>query len=447
MPRHRLGVAVVIMACALLGQALAAPADAPLQSIDLAADALAPAGYITSLGDAVSVYQTGELTAPIRDAALAAATDAGAAGVTGRGFSAGMTAVRRGPTVIQQSTGPGWAFPMSISALPLEALGGIFGRTIASPISQGSVIMGQTSAGLRGAVAGDRIDLMSAGGGTLTFTIGMVAADGDIGGTEILMSTQQAALLGATLDTRVLIYGRFSRPTLQAALADRGLASNSKVRIRQSWDAPDPDNTMSMSQTKALLGEFQMDYAHLSPLGWTSVDAEWRSAYLPNQRESFPAGVRAMCNKTVKADLAAALQEVVDSGLAGGIDAANSNSSGGCSAGQARLARITQSLGSVSRHSWGQPIDMNTTANCQGCVPKMDCRIVRIFRKHNFAWGGNFLTPDGMHFEWVGQMRNLLQYPSKYCPNLPVGQQQNANAPPPPSSRETLFADDGLSQE
>lgn len=447
MPRRRLGVAALIMACALLGQSLAAPAAAPVASIDDPADVFAPAVYITALGDAVSVFQTGELTAPIRDAAMAAARDAGAAAVTGRGFSAGMTAVRRGPTMIQQSSGPGWAFPMSITALPLEALGGIMGRTIAAPISQGSIVMGQTSAGLRGAVAGDRIEMMTAGGGSLSFAIGMVAADGDIGGTEILMSTQQAEMLGATLDTRVLIYGTFDRPTLQAALANRGVSGNSKVRIRQSWDAFDPDLTMSMSQTKARLGEFQMDYANLSTLGWTSVDSTWRNAYLPAARENYPAGIRAMCNREVKDDLYAALQEVVNAGLAGGIDAGNANTYGGCTTGQARLSRITQSLGSVSRHSWGQPIDVNTVTNCQGCVPQMDCRIVRIFRKHNFAWGGNFLTPDGMHFEWVGQARNLFQYPSKYCPNLPGGQVQSADAPPPPTSRGTLFADDGLTQE
>ena len=58
-------------------------------------------------------------------------------------------------------------------------------------------------------------------------------------------------------------------------------------------------------------------------------------------------------------------------------------------------------------------LDTNTVSNCQGCVPQMNCDVVRIFRKHGFAWGGNFLMPDGMHFEWVGERRDQLSYPSR----------------------------------
>ena len=447
MPRRRLGVSAVVMACALLGQALASDAVSPVASITGAGTPTAPASYITVLGDAVSVFQTGELTAPIRDAALGAADDAGAPAVVGRGFSAGLTAVRRGGSVVQQSSGPGWAFPMAITALPLDALGGVVGRKVSAPISQGQVVMGQTSASLRGALAGDTIDLMAADGSIITFTIGLVASDAEVGGTEILISTQQADELGAILATRVLIYGQFDRTAREAALVQRGLRGNSKVRVRTSWDAPDPDSTLSLARTKSVLGEFQLDYAHLSDLGWTSVDDNWRANYLPSTRETYPTGIRAMCNKVIRADLIAALQEVVDSGLSAGIDVANANQFGGCTTGQARLARITQRLGSVSRHSWGQPLDTNTTSNCQGCVPQMDCRIVRIFRKHNFAWGGNFLTPDGMHFEWVGEARNALQYPSKYCRNLSGGSIEGTGVTPAPTSRESLFAEDGLTDE
>ena len=91
-------------------------------------------------------------------------------------------------------------------------------------------------------------------------------------------------------------------------------------------------------------------------------------------------------------------------GLAGAIDVTNANTYGGCH--YPRFNRIGGELGFLSRHSWGMALDTNTVSNCQGCVPQMNCEVVRIFRRHNFAWGGNFLVPDGMHFEWVGERRD-----------------------------------------
>ena len=131
MPRRRLGTVALAVVCAVMVHTLATEAEAPSVLISDAAVAVVPASFVTSLGDAVSVFQTGELTAPIRDAALTAAAEAGAPAVIGRGFSAGLTAVRRGATIIQRSSGPGWGYPMAMTALPLEALGGIVGRAVA----------------------------------------------------------------------------------------------------------------------------------------------------------------------------------------------------------------------------------------------------------------------------------------------------------------------------
>ena len=159
--------------------------------------------------------------------------------------------------------------------------------------------------------------------------------------------------------------------------------------------------------------------------------------------------IRARCNYTIRADLQAALTEVAQAGLAGAIEVGNANTYGGCY--YPRFNRLSGALGFLSRHSWGQALDTNTVSNAQGSVPKMNCDVVRIFRKHNFAWGGNFLTPDGMHFEWVGTRRDQYQYPSRYCPNLPVvTTTQNAPGARPdgtevPVGRTTLFADDGFS--
>lgn len=55
----------------------------------------------------------------------------------------------------------------------------------------------------------------------------------------------------------------------------------------------------------------------------------------------------------------------------------------------------------ISHHSWGIAIDVNVKDNPYGAKPKMDRRIVKIFEKNGFEWGGRWKTPDGMHFELV----------------------------------------------
>jgi hypothetical protein len=424
-------------------------AEAAPVTINTSASVNAPASSIFAAVDAVSVFNTGELTATVRDQALAAAADAGAPAAIGSGFSAGLIAVRRGGAAVFASRGPGWAFPMSITALPLDVIGETMGRSTSGVIAQGQVVMSQLSAQLHGVAAGDVLEMRSSGGGVIGFVVGAILPDTQVGSTEIVMTMEQAGLLfdGAALPTRVLIYGVPDRGALDFALASRGVTSNSKARIRRTWDAPDPDSTLSVVQTKQRLGFFDIDYANLTLAGWTSMSPEWVAANLPARR-TYPTGIRALCHNAIHTDLTNALQEVVNAGLGGGIDAGNANAYGGCATGQARFSRITGNLGSVSRHSWGQALDTNTVTNCQGCVPQMDCRIVRIFRKHNFAWGGNFLTPDGMHFEWVGERRDGLQYPSRYCPNVGVtgtAGGPNARAVPaaPPTGLGTLFADDG----
>ena len=111
-----------------------------------------------------------------------------------------------------------------------------------------------------------------------------------------------------------------------------------------------------------------------------------------------------------------------------------------------RFNRLTpdSSLGFLSRHSWGMALDTNTQGSCQGCVPDFSktaagCTTVQIFRKYGFAWGGNFLTPDGMHFEYVGERRDLQAYPSRFCPNTAALALTDVE-----SGIDTFFASDGM---
>ena len=54
-----------------------------------------------------------------------------------------------------------------------------------------------------------------------------------------------------------------------------------------------------------------------------------------------------------------------------------------------------------------------------------------------------------MHFEWVGEPRNTLQYPSKYCPNVAGGgaviRGCAVTAATSRHPQRVMFADDGWS--
>jgi hypothetical protein len=55
----------------------------------------------------------------------------------------------------------------------------------------------------------------------------------------------------------------------------------------------------------------------------------------------------------------------------------------------------------LSHHSWGVALDLNARANAYGRTPHQDPRLVAVFERWGFTWGGHWLLPDGMHFEFV----------------------------------------------
>jgi hypothetical protein len=414
---------------------VAVAAPALVDTLDGPATAGARASAIETLGDIVTVSDVSEIDSANLYGSLAAARTAGGVGTAGRGATIGMIRITRAGATVQQAP-PGFRLPMSVTALDPAAIAAVSGRAISGALSVDSVVMGERTAGLRGAQPGDLVDLIAADGSVRTVTISRIGTEDEIGGTELLMTTAAADRLGITTDTQVVIWGFSSRSALDEALADEGVMGRFRTRVRHSWDPPNPDGNLGLARTKELLGEFAYQI-----LGDGSVvqEAAWQSANLPAGREllSPQIPIRARCHNRIVADLRAALDEVAAAGLAGAIDVTNANTFGGCH--YPRFNRIGGELGFLSRHSWAMALDTNTVSNCQGCVPQMNCQVVRIFRRHNFAWGGNFLVPDGMHFEWVGERRDQLSYPSTYCPNLV---QPTAEAAPSGDSRSVLFVTD-----
>jgi hypothetical protein len=54
-----------------------------------------------------------------------------------------------------------------------------------------------------------------------------------------------------------------------------------------------------------------------------------------------------------------------------------------------------------STHAWAIAIDINAGDNRMGAKPKIDRRIVAVFKEAEFVWGGDWASPDGMHFQYA----------------------------------------------
>lgn len=402
-----------------------------------------PEGASESRGEAidlVSVNDVGLLDSVTAELAHGAARRAGAASAELGSLGVGLVEHHRGTQRLDDIVS-GWAIPVAVSVLDPEVATPVFGVRVGGTLGWGGVVLSQTAAELRGAEVGDRLGFAGAQRSTVSFVVGAILPDEIVGGAEVIMSSAAAGRLGPIRITRVLIWGARSRAALETALDSSGLADRHETRIRRSWDPPDPDATLGLLATKVRLGEFRY---RVRDDGSVVLDGGWIAQHITDggERRTYPGvGVRTACHVVVARDLEAAFREIAAAGLAAAIDLANTNRYGGCF--YPRFNRIAGALGVLSRHSWGMALDVNTVTNAQGATPQLDCRVVVIMRRHGFAWGGNFTRPDGMHFEWVGERRDLLDYPSRYCPN-PVLDTSAPSEPEPEFTRRSVLLAESL---
>ncbi|MGA1550814.1 MAG: M15 family metallopeptidase [Ilumatobacteraceae bacterium] len=367
----------------------------------------------------ITVNDVGAIDTEVVLAASALVRSTGGEVGLGRSAMLGMVRVTRGGVPVLNAPS-GLRYPMSVSALPEHAVIALMGPGVSSGLDAGRMVMGETSAGLHGIVAGDVVELIAFNGSVVSLAVSSVVPDSVVRGTEILVDLDAAGRLGMSRDTYVIGWN-VDRGAFQAGYLAGPLANRRETKVRRSWDAPDPDSTLSTARVKQQLG---IPAYVVRGDGTVGIDDGWVAANLPGERlllnESIR--IRARCHNGVNDALRAALAEIAASGRAAAVNVTNSNRYGGCF--QARFNRIAGDIGILSRHTWGMALDINTADNCQGCRPVLDCDVVRTFRRHGFAWGGTFTRPDGMHFEWVGEPRDQLEYPSLYCPNI-------VTAPPP----------------
>jgi alkylation response protein AidB-like acyl-CoA dehydrogenase len=127
--------------------------------------------------------------------------------------------------------------------------------------------------------------------------------------------------------------------------------------------------------------------------GFLRIEDRWVTRNIRTARVPRLGTVR--CHRRILPMLRGALQELVDRGLAGLVDPAQY---GGCFS--PRFLNRNPAAG-LSHHAWGVAIDINVAQNPYGAEPRMDRRVVEVFERWGFTWGGRWLVPDAMHFEFM----------------------------------------------
>lgn len=249
------------------------------------------------------------------------------------------------------------------------------------------VLLPETSAGIRRASPGSVLRL-DAG----RFTVSGVVTDAAAGGYEAIVS-RSAPKEWPSTETYALI--RTRSPRLRGRVRKTitsMLAPGDQLQMRAEGENPFlryGDAVLPQLIVKSVFGEFA---ATPRADGFLDVDPAWRRANVRTARVPLLGAVT--CHRSLFPQLRRALTHAVEANLSFAIDPADF---GGCYS--PRFINRNPA-GRISHHSWGIAVDVNVTENAYGTKADQDLRLVRVMESAGFTWGGRWVVPDGMHFEW-----------------------------------------------
>jgi hypothetical protein len=294
----------------------------------------------------------------------------------------------------------GFAYPVEVAGARLGGYAAFLApgeRPLLADLRRGSGLLGQMSARVRGVEPGETAALWfrprGTGGGVQVPVAGIVS-DASVGANEVFVSLRTAMRLGLRIQRYVLIDPApgVTRGRLAARIR-RLLPEVVPLRIRGPGETPyfrQGDAVLPQVRMKELFGEFA---ARPEPGGYLTIDPGWISDHIVSTRLPLLGPVR--CNRAIVPQIRGALSEIEASGLG---QLVNPMQFGGCFS--PRFTNRIPSAG-ISHHAWGAAVDVNVAANPFGRPPTQDRRLVAIFGRWGFTWGGRFLIPDGMHFDFI----------------------------------------------
>ncbi len=285
---------------------------------------------------------------------------------------------------------PGYAIPLEMAVIePREyALFVSPGeRAEILGMDAGEVVLADTEADLRGAGQGLRLKLRGR-----TVRASGVVNDLSTNAYEALAPAPAPA---TWRNPRRFVLMHLKEPTRRASIhaaITRTLESGSPLRIRARSETPFlryGDAVLPQLLVKKAFGEFA---ARPDSDGRITIAPQWVSRNLRSER--VPLLGRLTCHRALFPQLEPALRSMEAAGLGHVLDASDQ---AGC-----WVPRFIgwDPDGWLSHHAWGIALDINVSNNAFGAPPNQDPRLVTGMERWGFTWGGKWLIPDGMHFEW-----------------------------------------------
>ena len=256
-------------------------------------------------------------------------------------------------------------------------------------LAKGQAVLGSTSAKIRGFGVGGRLVF-----GSESVTVGAVVPDPVVGWSEMLVSRTTGSRLGI-VDDRYVLAKMSGHPTDSAFLhtIQPSLTPGVPIRVAKPGEVRYvrvASGSAPPVVLKKVFGEFAA-YPDASNPELLHIDPAWVSSHLVTR--SVPLLGNETCNAAFFPALIGAMEQLQQQGLG---DLVKSNA--GCYNPELLAAKPTAP---PSFHAYGAAIDINAPENPFGATPTQDRRLVAVMKHWGFNWGGSFLVPDGMHFEYL----------------------------------------------
>ncbi|HWH29380.1 MAG TPA: M15 family metallopeptidase [Mycobacteriales bacterium] len=269
---------------------------------------------------------------------------------------------------------------------PFTAKGTAEADAVWQAVARGEVIASHDfgkRAGLE--LGGDVVVTPKSGGEPVRLRVGAFATTGVPGG-DLVVDERTGERLGLPQATAVLVAAPEGQDPVVVAERVRKAAGEGAQVDLLAPPAKNPVAFLTGSKAAKAFGAFSYRYY---ADGTIEPDAAWVRRNIVTT--TVPIMGRVTCHRLMVPQLRAALQEVQDSGLGHLLKTYD-----GCYVPRF-IARNPDN--SISLHTWGIAIDMDAATNYRGIRGTMDDRIVAIFKKWGFRWGGDWAYTDPMHFE------------------------------------------------